>query len=94
MFEFRFPADKADEGYEVAASIGGDMPATAGYEGHDVIRDLADAGHVVVITRWGGQDQGEAVLNEYIHDPKIDRATALAGAAPSGFLGAVDVHRG
>lgn len=94
MFEFRFPAEKAEEGYEVAAAIGGDMPATEGYEGHDVIRDLGDRGHVVVITRWGTKDEGEAVLNEYIHDAKIERATQLAGAAPSGFLGALDVHHG
>ncbi len=94
MFEFRFPADQADAGYEAAMAIGGDMPATAGYEGHDVIRDLTDPGHVVVITRWAGQSDGESVLGEYINDDKIKRATELAGGAPTGFLGSLDVHQG
>ena len=94
MFEFRFPAEQAEAGYEVAVSIGGDMPATAGYEGHDVIRDLTDPGHVLVITRWADKADGESVLGEYIHDPKIERATELAGGAPTGFLGSLDVHRG
>lgn len=94
MFEFKFPAAQADAGYEVAKAIGGDMPATTGYEGHDVIRDLTDPGHVAVITRWTSQDQGEAVLSEYLGDAKIKQATELAGGAPGGFLGSLDVHQG
>ena len=87
VFEFRFPADSAQEGFEVATGIGADMPATAGYVGHDVVRDLSDAGHVVVITSWGARSDGEGVLSTYLHDPKVARATELLGHAPQGFLG-------
>lgn len=92
VFEFRFSATTAEEGHQVATAIGADMSATAGYLDHEVIRDVADPGHVVVLTRWGAQADGEAVLSKYIHDPKIGRATELAGAAPRGFLGAVTTH--
>lgn len=39
-----------------------------------VIQDTADPGHVVVMTRWSQQSEGEAVLGEYVHDAKVARA--------------------
>ena len=87
IFDFKFSAETAVEGVELATAVGGDMPATEGYIRHEVIRDIADAGHVVVITFWHEQAQGEAVLADYIKDAKIVRVTELAGAAPTGFLG-------
>lgn len=89
IFDFYFSPNETEEGLSVARSIGNDMPATEGYIGHDVIQDTADAGHVVVMTRWGQQSEGEAVLTEYLHNPKVARASELLGDAPSGFLGAV-----
>lgn len=86
VFEFRYPADAAEEGFEVARGIGADMLPTAGYQSHQVIRDLSDSGHVVVITHWSEQSEAEAVLHEYQHDPKVAKATELGGA-PAGFLG-------
>ena len=94
MFEFKFPAEQAEAGYQVATAIGEDMTATAGYEGHDIVRDLTDPGHVLVITRWAARENGESVLGTYIDDPKIGQATELAGGAPTGFLGSLDVHQG
>ncbi len=87
VFEFRFSPENADEGMDVARAIGADMPATAGYTGYDVIVDLSDPGHVLVITYWGARSEGEAVLGSYVHDPKVARATELLGHAPTGFLG-------
>lgn len=89
IFDFYFPANKAEEGLAVARSIGADMPATDGYVGHDVIQDVADPGHVVVMTRWSQQSEGEAVLGKYVHNAKVAHAAELLGDAPSGFLGAV-----
>ena len=87
VFEFRFSPETVQEGIEVAQAIGADMPATAGCTGYDVIRDLADPGHVLVITRWNTRSEGESVLSTYILDPKVARATELLGHAPNGFLG-------
>ena len=87
VFEFRFSPDAAREGVDIARAIGADMPATAGCTGYDVITDIADPGHVIVLTRWNTQGEGEAVLSSYIHDPKVTRATELLQHAPEGFLG-------
>lgn len=90
VFDFPFQADNAAEGGELATAIGHDMTLTEGYERHEVVRDVADPAHVAVITFWHTQAQGEAVLGHYIEDDKIKRATALIGAAPTGFLGLAD----
>ena len=90
VFDFSFKSEDAVEGAEIATAIGHDMTLTEGYERHEVVRDVADPAHVAVITFWHEQAQGEAVLDRYINDDKIVRATALIGAAPTGFLGLVD----
>ena len=92
VFEFRFSPGTTREGVDIANAIGADMPATAGCIGYEVIRDLADPGHVVVLTRWNTQSEGEAVLSSYIHDPKVTRATELLEHAPQGFLGELANH--
>ena len=90
VFDFKFKAENAAEGAEIATAIGHDMTLTEGYERHEVVRDVADPAHVAVITFWHDQAQGEAVLGNYINDDKIVRATELIGAAPTGFLGLAD----
>ena len=59
VFDFRFDAQNAVEGAELATAIGGDMPATAGYIRHEVIREVTDPGHGAVITFRHEQAQGE-----------------------------------
>ncbi|WP_261575893.1 putative quinol monooxygenase [Frankia gtarii] len=87
VFDLRFSPESAQEGVDLARAIGADMPATAGCTGYDVIRDLADPGHVVIVTRWNTRGDGEAVLGSYFRDPKITRVTELLGHVPTGFLG-------
>ena len=83
----------ADEGVALALAIGADMPATAGCTGYDVIHDLADPGHVVIVTHWNTRSEGEAVLGSYHRDPKIARVTELLGQVPTGFLGELSGNR-
>lgn len=87
VFDMRFPRENADEGFTLSLAIGADMIATADCTGYDVIRDLADPGHVVIVTRWSSDSGGKNVLATYHHDPKISRVTELLGQTPTGFLG-------
>lgn len=89
VFDMRFSPETTQEGFELALAIGADMTATDGCSGYDVIRDLADPGHVVIVTRWSAQSEGEAVLGSYPRDPKIARVTELLGHVPDGFLGEI-----
>ena len=89
MFDFKFPAQHADEGIALCRSVGADMTAKAGYLDHEIILDLSDSGHVMVNTHWKSQEAAMAVLDPYQHDDKIVQATKLIGNAPTGFVGEV-----
>ena len=91
MFDFKFPAAGREEGVALATAIGQDMPPLAGYQGHEVIQDVKDPGHVMVNTQWASEEAANAVLTPYQHDAKIKRATELIGSAPSGFVGDIKV---
>ena len=90
MFDFKFPAQHAQEGVALARSIGVDMVPLAGYVGHEIVRDVKDPGHVMVNTHWASEQAAWAVLGHYQHDDKITRAKTLIGAEPTGFVGEVD----
>lgn len=89
MFEFKFSEAAREEGLHIVEAIGHDMVTLDGYLDHEVIQDVKDAGHLMVNTRWGNNQQADAVLSVYMHDPKIKRATELLGAPPVGFVGGV-----
>ena len=89
MFDFKFPAQHADEGIALCHSVGADMTKKAGYLDHEIILDMSDAGHAMVNTHWESQDAAMAVLDPYQHDDKIVQATKLIGSAPTGFVGEV-----
>ena len=92
MFEFKFPESARAEGVTLATGVGHDMPPLAGYQGHEVIQDVADPGHLMVCTQWTSQEAANAVLTPYQHDAKIKRATELIGSAPTGFVGDIKVQ--
>ena len=89
VFEFKFSAPTREEGLRLAEGIGNDMPPLKGYMGHEVIRDVADPGHVMVSTHWRTLREAEAILSKYQNDPKVKRATELLAAPPNGFIGDV-----
>ena len=89
VFEFKFPAEAADEGLVTCQAIGRDMTQLDGYLDHEVIQDTKDPGHLMVNTLWRDQAASSAVLYKYQHDEKLKRATELIGAAPAGFVGEV-----
>ena len=89
MFDFKFPAEHADEGSALCHAVGADMTKKAGYLDHEVISDIKDSGHFMVNTHWQSQDVAMAVLNPYQHDDKIVQATKLIGTEPTGFVGEV-----
>ena len=89
FFEFKFSADTIGEGLPLAVSIGNDMPSRDGYVGHEVIRDVTDANHLMVNTHWVDQQKAEAVLTKYNEDAKIQRAKELLKDGPTGFIGEI-----
>jgi len=61
----------------VAEDILRDMPGFEGYLGHELIRDLDDLGHLVVVSRWTTRQRADDSLVEYAGHPNARRAEHL-----------------
>ena len=55
IWESRFPAALATEGRTVTEAIWRDMPCFEGYVSHDLLIDIDDPGHLLVVSQWASQ---------------------------------------
>lgn len=87
VWEFRFPTGSAQEGLGVAEDIWHDMLAFEGYVGHELIRDLDDSGHLLVVSQWSSRQRADEVLLEYAGHPNARRAEQLVSEPRRRFVG-------
>ncbi len=77
IWESRFPAESADEGRAVTEAIWRDMPEYDGYEGHELLIDADDPGHLVLVSRWASREHADEVLRQYAGHPNARAADSL-----------------
>jgi len=78
VWETRFGPASAEGGLEVTRRIWQDMRQCPGYVDHEIVRDLDDAGHVLVISHWASREAVETVKKRYSGHPNILLANQLA----------------
>ena len=88
IWESRFPADASAEGRGVTERIWADMLSFEGYLGHELLQDLDDPGHLLVVSRWASRERADQVLAEYAGSPHAARANRLV-ATPRGRFVAI-----
>lgn len=76
IWESRFPAKAADEGIRVTKAIWRDMPSFDGYMNHELVQDLDQPGHVLVVSRWTSREAADAAMS-YASHPNAKRANEL-----------------
>jgi quinol monooxygenase YgiN len=76
IWESRYPPDRADEGLDVTRAIWADMPPFDGYLDHEIVQDLDDPGHLIVVSRWRSRAAADAAMS-YSSHPNVGRAEAL-----------------
>jgi heme-degrading monooxygenase HmoA len=77
IWESQFPAEAASEGRRVTERIWADMRGCAGYLGHELLQDLDDPGHVLVVSRWSNREQADETLHDYADNPNAKAANRL-----------------
>jgi quinol monooxygenase YgiN len=77
IWESRFPAPNAAEGREVTEAIWRDMTGCAGYLDHELVVDVDDPGHLLVISRWESREHADESLRLYAGHPNARAANAL-----------------
>lgn len=58
-----------------------------GYVGHDLIEDLDDPGHLLVVSQWTTRKHADDVLCEYTGHPNARRANELVSRPRARFVG-------
>jgi heme-degrading monooxygenase HmoA len=76
IWESRFPAETAEEGISVTKAIWQDMPSFDGYQSHELIQDLDQPGHLIVISHWASRAAADAAMS-YASHPNAKRAGQL-----------------
>ena len=87
VWDSHFPPDAAEEGRAITEAIWRDMTAFEGYLGHELIEDLDDPGHLLVVSRWTNRRRPDDVLREYRNHPNAQRANELVSRPRTRFLG-------
>jgi quinol monooxygenase YgiN len=87
IWESHFPAGCAGEGRAITEAIWRDMTQFEGYLSHELIEDLDDPGHLLVVSQWVSRQRADEVLREYTDHPNARRANALVSRPRRRFLG-------
>jgi quinol monooxygenase YgiN len=80
IWESRFPAPKAAEGRAVTEAIWRDMPSFAGYLNHELLVDIDDPGHLLVVSQWASQEDADESLRLYAEHPNARTVNKLVAA--------------
>jgi quinol monooxygenase YgiN len=76
IWESRFSHETAEEGVRVTKAIWRDMRSVDGYLEHELIQDLDQPGHLLVVSRWASREAAGAALS-YLSHPNARRADQL-----------------
>ena len=87
VWESRFSAAGAERGLEVTRKIWQEMRQFSGYVDHEIVRDLDDPGHVLVISHWSSREAVETVKNRYGHHPNVVLANQLVAEPGRRWIG-------
>jgi quinol monooxygenase YgiN len=79
IWESRFPAPLAAEGRAVTEAIWRDMPCFAGYLSHELLVDIDDPGHLLVVSQWASREHADESLRLYTEHPNARAANNLVG---------------
>jgi heme-degrading monooxygenase HmoA len=87
IWESRFPADASDEGIRVTQAIWRDMLSFGGYLEHELIQDLDQPGHLIVVSRWANREAADAAMS-YVSHPNARHAEQLVSEPRRRTVGA------
>lgn len=77
IWESRFSSARTAEGRAVTEAIWRDMQGFEGYLGHELLVDADDSGHLLVVSRWTGQERADESLRRYRSHPNARAADRL-----------------
>jgi quinol monooxygenase YgiN len=80
IWESRFPAQRAAAGRAVTEAIWRDMTSFEGYLNHELLVDIDDPGHLLVVSQWASREHADESLRLYAEHPNARAANNLVAA--------------
>jgi quinol monooxygenase YgiN len=77
IWESRFPAPRAATGRAVTEAIWRDMTSFDGYLNHELLVDIDDPGHLLVVSQWASPEHADESLRLYAEHPNARAANDL-----------------
>jgi quinol monooxygenase YgiN len=87
VWESHFPPQEAPDGRAITEAIWRDMTGFDGYLTHELIEDLDDPGHLLVISQWTSRRHADDVLRQYADHPNARHANELVSRPRTRFVG-------
>ena len=88
IWESRFPAPRAATGRAVTEAIWRDMTSFEGYRNHELLVDVDDPGHLLVVSEWVSREDADESLRLYAEHPNARAANDLVAAPRRRILAA------
>jgi heme-degrading monooxygenase HmoA len=89
IWESHFSPEEIQNGRAITEAIWRDMAQLDGYLTHELIEDLDDPGHLLVVSLWTTRQRADEVLREYASHPNAQRANELVSRPRTRFVGHV-----
>jgi hypothetical protein len=87
VWDSHYAPENAREGRAITEAIWRDMTQFDGYLAHELIEDLDDPGHLLVVSQWTTRQRADEVLRDYIDHPNARRANELVSRPRARFVG-------
>jgi heme-degrading monooxygenase HmoA len=87
VWESHFPPEDTGEGLAITEAIWRDMTQCDGYLTHELIEDLDDPGHLLVVSQWRTRERADDVLREYANHPNARQVNELVSRPRTRFIG-------
>jgi quinol monooxygenase YgiN len=87
VWESYFAPEDAREGRAATEAIWRDMTHFEGYVAHELIEDLDEPGHLLVVAQWTTRRRADEVVREYAGHPKARHVDELVSRPRIRFLG-------
>jgi heme-degrading monooxygenase HmoA len=87
VWESYFPPREARAGRTITEAIWLDMTRFDGYVAHELIEDLDDPGHLLVVSQWTTRERADETLRAYADHPNARRANELVSRPRTRFVG-------
>jgi quinol monooxygenase YgiN len=82
-----FLPEQMQEGLAITEAIWRDMTQFDGYLTHELIEDLDDPGHLLVVSQWTTRRRADETLREYATHPNARRVDELVSRPRTRFVG-------